>query len=106
MQLGFCTTLEHLPDTPTLFIPEDVLCRRHEELERIGRGAFGEVYKYTDHNTRCTVALKCLPIQENVLMEVFNFLSSTHSAWYAPPPYPNIWGDLQPLHPCNLHTMF
>jgi len=70
MQLGFSTTLTHLPDTPTLFISEDLLCRRHDELERIGRGAFGEVFKYTDVETGFSVALKCLPIHDNVLMQV------------------------------------
>ena len=79
MQLGVTTTLTHLPDTPTIFIPEDVLSRPHDRLERVGKGAFGEVFKYTDEEKKNSIAVKCLPVHENALMEVRNILFSIHS---------------------------
>ena len=58
---GVHQTLSHLPTTPTIFIPDDVFTNPNS-LQRLGRGAFGQVYKYTDQHRRHSIALKCLPI--------------------------------------------
>jgi len=55
-----------------------IIAERYEVRDRIGRGAFGEVFEVYDHRLRRLVALKTLPIEAVASVEATNDLHRFH----------------------------
>ena len=62
---------EEKPDTPWPVLPAQ-FTEKYEMMSRIGKGAFGYVYKVRERQTRAIYAAKQLPNTDNNKMEVSN----------------------------------